>query len=135
VVRFDMTPEEVHAAVGPPDFRKGPGPFTGAVCEQFRSERMLVEFDREGRCCSIELYKGAPVFWSGVDLMSCSYRRWVELLNDAPGRLVENDDGLRCDELGLGCYVPGKQDPAIRDPAVEGILVYRRGYYDTVKPN
>lgn len=127
---FGLRPDAVHLVVGVPSSTRGPSEFSDSTSEYFNAYLLSVEFDREGSCCSIEMAAGATLTYEGANLMVMSYRRLVELLRRKGARVVEAGDGFRCDDLGLACYAPRVGDPTLPDPPIDGILIYRRGYYE-----
>ena len=130
LLRFGMSPDDVHRFYGEPDWRRPPDPIFGSSRERYLAHRFFVDFSRDGRCCSVEMYPDARALLDGIDLMAMTYHELVRYLRGRGASVLEEGDGFRCDDLGLAGYAPDIADPELSEVRLQGLLVYPHGYYD-----
>lgn len=127
---FGMLRHDVYQVLGQPNWRRGPSEFSTLTREEFAAYNCFIDFELDGQCCSAEFYGDASVFFDGVNLVSMTYKSLVTHLRAKGAAVDEDNDGFRCDDLGIACYAPEVGDPDIPDARVESVFVYKRGYYD-----
>ena len=135
-IRFDMTRGDVETALATvPNHVRRQDKILGTTRLFFDNLRVFVDFDEADACCSIELPGDSTLTYQGGSWLPSTYGDLVARMHDLGLTFTELDDGLRCDTLGLSCWVPGKSENNgnPKNATVESIFLYRRGYHAWIK--
>lgn len=95
--------------------------------DAYYSLGVFVNYDKDDNCIYFEFFQPAKVFLGSHELFSLSYKNLIEIIGLQDKKIVEDDSGFSSFELGVGVYTPDKVDEP--DRAVEGIIVFKKGYY------
>jgi len=127
-LKFGMSPSGIRSVVGAPVESFMKTPTSGHPTDAFDSEGLHVYYDKEGQCEAIEFFSPAKVLLNGTTLSGQPYEFLVKRLRSMDPTLEEEDDCITSHSLGIGAFASGSLD----DPTVpvEGIIVFRKGYYD-----
>lgn len=128
-LHFGMPRREVRQVLGAgwEEFLKSP--FDDVPTDAWDELGLHVYYDGEDRLEAVETFRPARPTWQGEDLLSVSYRRLRHLLRQGDRRLeVEAGEGLTSYRLGVGAHAPDGEDEP--EAPVEGVIVFRRGYYE-----
>jgi len=127
-LKFGMSPSEIRAAVGASVESFMKTPTFEHPTDAFDSEGLHVHYDKDGKCEAIEFFSPAKVLLNGTTLSGQPYEFLVKYLRSMDPALEEEDDCLTSYSHGIGAFAPGSlDDPAV---SVQGIIVFRKGYYD-----
>lgn len=85
-------------------------------------------YSADGTLEAVEFSEPAIVLLDGVDLLAIGYKRLRALLAARDPRLVEDEDGLTSNAVGVGAYAP--QVALWRKRKVESVIAFMSGYYD-----
>jgi hypothetical protein len=120
-LRFGQERSETQSLLGeePETFYKA----SRALVDEYRGRGLHLYFDQQNRLEFIEAFAPCNPTYEGVPLLGReleSVRRDLEAI----GIRCEVDEiGLECAEIGVGLTVG--------DALVNGVAIYRRGYYET----
>lgn len=128
-LRLGMTKDEVRTVMPeePDDMHQIRAPYT----DVFREARIFVYYTEEnGVCEAIEFTEPTIAIFNGKQINGVSFieaKNWLEKFDDG---LNLDESGASSPKLGIGLYAPGyDEDP---DSPVEAVIVFTRGYYETV---
>jgi len=129
---FGMTREIVRQRIEAPaeSFMKSPN--SAAPADAFDSLGLHVHYDADERCEAIEFHgsMASPTFRNQQLLGQpfATIERWLRAIDPD---LQTDSTGLTSLLFGLGLYAPSvTYDP---HSPVEGVIVFRRGYYDNAR--
>ncbi len=123
-----MDRAEIRSVLGGPvrSFKKTPD--ARAPTDAFDEHGIHVYYDNAGRAEAIEVASPASPILQGRSLIGKPFkeiRHWLEQLDP---KVQVDEAGLTAPSLGIGVYAPS----AIGSPdePVEGVIVFKKGYYD-----
>jgi hypothetical protein len=128
-ITFGMTRAEVRRQVAAPATTFVKGPDNAVPTDAFDSLGIHVHYDSEDRCEAVEFggssaiptFRDEPLLGQPVGRME----RWLRAIDPE----VRSDrSGLTSLTFGFGFYAPRAFDEP--GSPVEGVIVFRRGYYD-----
>ena len=128
-ITFGMTRAEVRGRLAAPveSFRKTPTSATPA--DAFDTLGIHIHYDLDDCCEAVEFGQLLAVLrFRGQSLLGQPFveiERWLRAIDP---EVRSDSSGLTSLTFGFGLYVPSASD----DPQslVEGVIVFRRGYYD-----
>lgn len=128
-IALGMLRAEVRQTLGAPveSFQKTPSSATKS--DAFDTLGIHVHYDSDDRCKAIEFGSAVsePKF-SGRQLLKQPFAQLEPWLRQLDPEVRSGTEGLTSLKLGFGLYgTPASQDP---ESLVEGVIVFRRGYYD-----
>jgi hypothetical protein len=123
-----MSRLEVRAVLGlkVEPFRKGPE--SDPLVDAFPGERIHVYYDPQDTCEAVEVATPAEPLLEGRALLGQPFAEVRDWLRSLGSQLEDNDAGLTDFTHGLGLYAPAAVE--LPDEPVEGVIAFRRGYYD-----
>lgn len=127
-LRFGMSRSEAREAFKPAQIRSF-GSDTATPSDHFidPGSNVLVYYTDDGMVEAVEFARGAQPVLAGRRFLGQPFREAVDSLRELdPGIQVEHD-GATSNHLGIGFYAPsaGRE----KDALVEGVIVFREGYY------
>ena len=127
-VRFGMRRDEVRAAIGTKvsPFMKGLDSTT--LTDSFDDERIHVYYDEQDCCEAVEVASPSVPLLEGQALLGRPFSEVRDWLMSRDSEVELDGAGLIAFTLGVGLYAPS----ALKEPdePVEGVIAFRRGYYD-----
>lgn len=128
-IKFGMTADEVHAAIGLPlaRFYRASTCNCGSVTEEF--DELFVECDETDMCGLIEVF-GGTVFLEGIQLLGVEYVEALKALLTIDESISCNNAGCDSPKYGVSLYVPDAIDLAYGEsepPLVKAVSVFPRG--------
>jgi hypothetical protein len=126
-IRLGMSREEVRQALPVPAerFQKFPG---APPIDRVRNPSLMVHYDHEDICEAIEVAQPGEPTLMGQELLGRSFDHLRAWFNEQDPHLHVDGDGLISKKLGVGLYAPAA--PNGPHSLVEGVIVFRHGYYD-----
>lgn len=126
-IRFGMRRDQVRGAVGAPvrTFRKTPDATT--LVDAFDNEGIYVYYDAQDLCEAVEVASPAIPILEGQTLLGKPFAELRDWLRTLDPDIEVDESGLTAPTVGLGLYAPSAQK-APNEP-VDGVIVFRRGYY------
>jgi hypothetical protein len=124
--RLGMTRAEVRLAIGGDvrQYKKG----GSTEADQFLGKSIHAYYTDDDRCEAFEIYAPANVDFHGLQLLGRPFEDVLRALR-ALDRDIETDFSGACSvKLGVAVYAPFAVD-APAEP-VEGVFVFKRGYWD-----
>jgi hypothetical protein len=123
-----MTAEDIRSTLSCPykEFRRGSDAKT--ITDAFDSLGVFICYNVEKKCTAIEMAGPARPIYAGNDLLNNSFSNVFEILRSFDPAVIPNNDGLRSYALGIALYVPGCFKSRL--PRIEGVMAFRRGYYE-----
>jgi hypothetical protein len=88
-----------------------------------------IYYDKKGHCEAIEFFEPANPLFFGERLMSQPFSQVRQLIKDSDELIRVDETGLTSFKFGIGVYVPFWDDDE-EDTQVEGVIVFKKGYYD-----
>lgn len=129
-LRFDMSRDEIRGALGLihlyKEFHRTKS--SNNTTDSFYQLGLFVNYNEAERCDSFEFHSNAKVIFIEVNLMNLSYKEFVNFIKSLDEEVVEDESGCTSFILGVGAYAPNKEENP--DEKVEGIIVFKKGYYD-----
>jgi hypothetical protein len=124
-----MSREDIRRALAPHPataFRKAPTSVN--LADAFRDLGVHIHFDVDDRCEAIELFDPADPTLDGERPIGRPFVELLEWFRSRDSKIETDDAGLTSRRLGVGLYAPAAQKAP--EESVEGVIVFRRGYYD-----
>ena len=123
-----MTTTEVREALGT-EYRIGTrGDEPQHPYDYFTKYGFFVYYDMSGKVEAVEFGSRGKPMLGGVNLLGLSFEDLFKQITALDSDVKFDGDGFISTKLGVGCYAPGGEEEP-EEPA-EGIIVFRRGYYD-----
>jgi hypothetical protein len=128
-LKFGMKRQEIRQIIGVnnshTEFRRSST--SENTIDAYDSLGVFVNYDKNDNCKCFEFFNPAKVFLGSHDLFSLSFNNLIEIIRLQDKDIEENESGFSSFELGIGIYTPDRLDEP--DRAVEGIIVFKKGYY------
>jgi len=126
---FDMTREEVRRRLGAPVESFMKTPTSAAPADAFAALGIHVHYNSEERCEAVEFgcQSTNPTF-RGRYLLGEPFAKVEGWLQRIDRDVRSHSTGLTSLTFGFGLYAPSALDNP--QSPVEGVIVFRRGYYD-----
>ena len=126
-IKFGMSRPEIRDVlqIEPKPFRKTLSSLIAS--DAYDDIGVHVHFDESGGCCAVELAAPANPTFRGQSLLGqplSTLRRQFEEVDDT---LEVDETGFTSHKFGIGLFAPFAEDSP-EDP-VEGVIVFKRGYY------
>ena len=127
-IRFGMRRDEVRVAVKAAvrAFRKTPTAKT--LVDAFDDEGIHVYYDEQDVCEGVEVANPAVPILDGQVLIGRPFADVRDWLQARDSDVVLDETGLTDFTIGLGIYAPSAEK--MPHEPVEGVIAFRRGYYD-----
>ncbi len=127
-IRFGMTKNEIlllFPGENYEEFYRGdedPAP-TGVI------DRLgiFICYDEAMTCEALEFTQSAEFIFEGVNLFEQTYANIKNIIGRYDAEFEEDESGFTSYKLGLGCFIIDETD---QDLPPEGIIAFKRGYYD-----
>lgn len=126
-IRLGMTRDEVRCVLPVPaerfqKFRDAPPLY------RVRNPSLMVHYDANDICEAVELaLPGSPTLL-GRELLGQSFEALRDWFEQQDPDIGVDGDGLISKKLGVSLYAPASSGKP--HPPVEGVIVFRRGYYE-----
>jgi hypothetical protein len=89
---------------------------------------MFVYYDQNNKCEAIEIASPGKVEYKGTNLMKLNYSEALTALSMEDEEIEDDYDGFTSFKLGIGIYAPEKLEK--RNPKIERVIIFMKGYYD-----
>jgi hypothetical protein len=126
-ITFGLTRVEVRRRLAAPVESFMKTPTSAAPADTFDTLGIHVHYDSDDRCEAVELWSSRPTF-RGQPLLGQPFAEIERWLRTIDPDVRSDSSGLTSLTFGFGLYAPS----ALHDPQspVEGVIVFRPGYYD-----
>ncbi len=128
-LRFDMHCDEVSKLLGE-EYRRIDNRYTPGY--MLCTGKLNLHFNADDRLTAIEGSVDAGLCCQGITLAGRPFNEVYKALKALDPEIKADRDGAISYRLGIGLYVPtikkSKKEP------VQGVIAFRRGYYDKSKP-
>lgn len=113
-------------------FEAGVKEFDGSseYYDYFLESQLFVYYDKTDKILAFEFFEPNPVF-DGVNILSKSYKKLLEILKKLDKDLKVDYNGFTSYKYGIGANT--NDDPEDNDAMPEAVIVFRLGYYDSLK--
>lgn len=127
-IRLGMIRSDTNTLLGKPKrFLKNKSD-TAVPVDDYSNLGMHVHYDDHEKCEAVEMFDPAQVNFMGKDLIGSPFHE----IKDYFGKLDENlkldASGFISEKFGFGVYAPYAKDEP-HEP-IEGVIVFRKGYYE-----
>ena len=122
---LDAGVDDVRRSIGG-EFRRYKKGVTDA--DQFLGKYIHAYYDSNGRCKAFEIYRPTEAVLFGFRITGSPFIEVFDWLRSKTNDVELINSGARSLALGIALFVPN-------DDLVEGVLVFRKGYWDKKKPD
>jgi hypothetical protein len=128
-IEFGLTREQLWSMLGTPTSQFMKTEFAEQLTDEYRNIGMHVDYDNSGKCQAFELFPPANPVYQNYKLLGKRFSEVEKIFRDM------GDDSIRVDEAGLISFKYGISiyvSSVSEDEDVEGVLVFKKGYYEGV---
>ena len=126
---FDMKKEDIDSRVkNKYFFVKSSTENTGESIETYKE--FFIYYDKNNKIEAIEFHNfaEAEVIFQGINLFSLTYEEIKSYVEKSDLMIKTDGAGFVSFKLGIGIYAPSAEKEP--DELVEGIIIFKKGYYD-----
>ena len=125
-IHFGMQRDQVRSCLGGmfKEFRKS----SDSLNTTDAFDGVHIYYNEDNCCEALEFFSPSEVMFNGYNIIGFAYSLGKKIFEAESTAITEDAYGLDARDLGVGLYAPDYEDDS--EALIQGVFVYRRGYYN-----